>query len=318
MRLSRALLLILTLPVLLSAQSLDEGVALLGKRKYAEARVIFDSILKKDNKNAEAHYRLGQVFLSNQLLDVDVAVDHMEEAVDLNPQSADYQYGLGAALGLKARDAGVIKQAFLAPRVKGAFEKAVELNPSLVEAHVGLVEYYRRAPGIMGGDMAKAWREADIVIGLDEFRGRPLKANLFLAEKRNAEAVQELNQLTSKRPKDWRAWRTAGIFYWRNKMSDEAASSFEKYTLLRPDTADSFVFLGRAYLQKKDADKAIALCAKALALDDKYTPAYDVLAQAHELKGQKKEALQAYERLLTADLSPDQKQNIQKKIKELQ
>lgn len=318
MSLHRLILLTMALPFLLPAQSLDEGVLFMSKRKYAEARAIFESILKQDSKNAEAHYRLGQVFLSNQMLDTDVAVDHMEEAVDLNPRSADYQYGLGAALGLKARDAGVIKQAFLAPRVKGAFEKAVQLNPSLVEAHVGLVEYYRRAPGFMGGDMAKAWSEADIVVGLDEFRGRPLKANLFLAEKRNAEAVQEVKQLTANRPKDWRAWRAAGVFFWRNKMTDEAAASFEKYTQLRPDTADSYVFLGRAHLQKKEADKAIALCAKALSLDGSFTPAIDVLAQAHEMKGQKKEARQAYERLLAADLSPDQKKNIQKKINELQ
>ena len=318
MRLYRWLLLILTLPVLLSAQSLDEGVALMGKRKYAEAKAIFESMLKKDNKDAEAHYRLGLVFLSNQFFDADEAVDHMEEAVDLNPQSAAYQYGLGAALGTKARDAGIIKQAFLAPRVKGAFEKAIQLNPKLVEAHVGLVEYYRRAPGIMGGDMAKAWSEADVVVGLDELRGRPLKASLFLAEKKNAEAMQEMKLLTANRLKDWRAWRAAGTFFWRNQMSDEALASFEKYTVLRPDTADSFVFLGRAYLQKKDADKALALATKALSLDGSFTAAFDVRAQAHELKGQKKEARQAYEMLLAADLSANQRKNIEKKIKELE
>ena len=318
MRLHRWLLPILALPLLLPAQSLEEGVILIGKRKYAEAKVIFESILKKDDKNAEAHYRLGQVFISNQFLDADEAVDHMEEAVDLNPNSAEYRYGLGAALGIKARDAGVIKQAFLAPRVKGAFEKAVQLNPGLVEAHVGLVEYYRRAPGIMGGDMAKAWSEAEIVVGLDEFRGRPLKANLFLAEKKNAEAVQEMKRLTANRPKDWRAWRAAGTFFWRNEMSDEAEASFEKYTVIRPDTADSFVFLGRVHLQKKDADKALALAAKALSLDKNFAPAFDLRAQAHELKGQKKEARQAYEMLLAADLSPNQRKNIEKKIKELQ
>lgn len=318
MRSLRSLLLILALPALLSGQSVDEGIALLAQRKFADAKVIFESLLSKDKKNAEAHYRLGQVLITNQFLDADAAVDHMEEAVDLNPKSAEYQYGLGAALGIKARDAGVIKQAFLAPRVKGAFEKAVQLNPKLVEAHVGLVEYYRRAPGIMGGDMAKAWSEAEIVVGLDEFRGRSLKANLFLAEKKSAEAAQELRLLTANKPKEWRAWRTAGIFYWRNQMADEAVASFEKYTVLRPDTADSFVFLGRACLLKNDPDKAIALSAKALSLDRNFAPAFDVLAQAHEMKGQKKEARQAYEMLLTADLSPDQKKNIEKKIKELQ
>jgi len=318
MKSPRWLLLILAIPALLAAQSLEEGVALMGKRKFAEAKGIFESILMQDGKNAEAHYRLGQTMMTNQCRDEDGAVDHMEEAVDLNSSNADYQYGLGAAYGVKAQNAGVIKQAFLAPKVRGAFEKAIQLNPNLVEAHIGLVQYYQRAPGFMGGDMAKAWREAEQVVVLDELRGRPLKANLFLAEKKSAEAVKELKILTANRPKDWRAWRAAGNFFWRNQMPDEAVASFEKYTVLRPDTADSFVLLGRAHLQKKDADKAVALCTKALALDRNYPQAFDVLGQAHELRGEKMEARQAYEKFLAAGLSPDQKKNIEKKIKELQ
>lgn len=318
MRSHRLLLLILVLPILLCGQSVDEGVVLMSTRKYADAKVIFESILKKDNKNAAAHYRLGQIFMSNQFLDADEAVDHMEEAVDLNPQSADYHYGLGAALGIKARDAGVIKQAFLAPRVKGAFEKAVQLNPSLVEAHAGLVEYYRRAPGFMGGDMAKAWSEAEVVIGLDELRGRPLKANLFLADKKNAEAAQEIKLLTANRSKDWRAWRVAGNFFFRNQMTDDAITSLEKYASLRPDTADSYTWLARAYVQKKDADKAILNAKKALTLDNDFAQALEALAQAHELKGQKKEAKGFYQKLLSMNPPEERKKNLEKKINELQ
>jgi tetratricopeptide (TPR) repeat protein len=315
---NRLLFLVLLLPFSVAAQSLDEGIALFTARKYGEAKALFESILKNDEKNGEAHYRLGLILLTNQFLDADAAVDHMEEAVDINPSNADYQYGLGAAYGIKARDAGIIKQALLAPKVKGAFEKAVKLNPRHVEAQIGLAQYYQRAPGIMGGDVAKALAAADRVVELDELRGRSLKANLLVSEKRIPEAAQEMKRLTSNRSKEWRAWRTAGIFYWRNQMADEALASFEKYVTLRPDTADSHTFLARAYVQKKDAEKAITFAKKALSIDGNFAPAYDAIGQAYELKGERKEAKEAYQKLLAMNLSQNQKKEIEKKIRELQ
>jgi Tfp pilus assembly protein PilF len=300
------------------AQSLDEGVTFFNKGKIAEARKVFENVLAQDDKSAEAHYRLGLVFLTNQFRNEDDAVDQMERAVEINPESADYQYGLGAAYGTKAQNAGFLKQAILAPKVRKAFEKAVQLNPKLVNAHIGLAQYYQRAPGIMGGDMAKAFSEADRIIELDEIRGRTFKANLYMSDKKTAEAANEIKSLRTNRASDWRAWRAAGQFYLRNQMTDDAVVSFERYTVLRPDTADSFHFLARAYVQKKEPDKAVALAKKSLALDGNYAPAIDVLAQAYELKGQKKEARESYQRLLTMDLTHDQKENIQKKVDALQ
>ena len=309
---------LLALPFCVSAQSLEEGTALFNKGKFGEAKSMFESVLKQNDKNAEAHYRLGLILISRRFLNEDDAVDHMEQAVEINPANADYQYGLGAAYGAKAQNAGVIKQAFLAPKVKGAFEKAVSLNPKLVEAHIGLAQYYWRAPGIMGGDMEKAYKEADIAVQLDEMRGRALKANILLNEKKNAEAAQEMKTLTQHRTDDWRAWRAAGLFFWRNQMTDDAITSFEKYVALRPDTADSHQFLAQSYYQKKDANKAITIAKKALALDGENINATNVLAQSYELNGQKKEALENYQRLLVLDISPDYRKTVEKKIKELQ
>jgi tetratricopeptide (TPR) repeat protein len=308
----------LALPLIVSAQSLDDGIALVNKGKLAEAKTTFESVLKQNEKNAEAHYRLGLILITRRFMNEDDAVDHMEQAVELNPGNADYQYGLGAAYGVKAQNAGVIKQAFLAPKVKGAFEKAVNLNPKLVEAHIGLAQYYWRAPGIMGGDMEKAYKEAETTIQLDEMKGRQLKASILLDEKKTAEAAQEMRTLTQHRSEDWRAWRTAGVFFWRNKMTDDAITSFDKYVALRPDTADSHQFLAQAYYQKKDANKAITLAKKALALDRESINATNILAQSFELNGQKKEALENYQRLLSLDISPEYRKTVEKKLKELQ
>ncbi|MCX6133471.1 MAG: tetratricopeptide repeat protein [Ignavibacteriales bacterium] len=300
------------------AQSLEDGLALFNKGKLGEAKAVFEALLKQNENGAEAHYRLGLILLSRQFRNEDDAVDHMERAVEINAISADYQYGLGAALGTKAQNAGVFKQAFLAPRIRKAFEKAVELNPKLVEAHFGLAQYYWKAPGIMGGDMEKAWKEADAVIQLDEVRGRAFKAGILISEKKNNEAVQEIKTMTANKSNDWRAWRAAGSFYLQNQMTGDAVASFEKYAAMRPDTAQSFHLLAQGYLQKKDAEKALELAKKALSLDNNYGPAINVTAQAYELKGQKKEAREHYQRLLTMELSQDQRKNIEKKVNELQ
>jgi tetratricopeptide (TPR) repeat protein len=318
MRIAAWIGIFLAVPMFAAAQSLEEGIALASKGKLAEAKTTFESLLKQNDKNAEAHYRLGLILINRRFLDEDDAVDHMEQAVEINPMNADYQYGLGAAYGTKAQNAGMIKQAFLAPKVKGAFEKAVGLNPKLVEAHIGLAQYYWRAPGIMGGDMEKAYKEADIAIQLDETKGRQLKASILFGEKKNAEAAQEMKTLTLHHADDWHAWRIAGLFFWRNKMTDDAIASFGKYVTLRPDTADSHQFLAQAYLQKKDADKAISIAKQALELDRENVNATNVLAQSYELIGQKKEALDKYQRLSTLDISPEYRKTVEKKIKELQ
>lgn len=306
------------LPLIVLSQSLEEGIQLLQKGKGVEAKSVFEVILKKDEKNADAHYWLGLLLLRRDWRDEDAAVEHMERAVELNPNNADYHYGLGSAFGLKAQNSSVFKQAFIAPKVKREFERAVELNPKHIQARIGLAQYYRQAPGIMGGDDEKAWKEADAIIALDEVAGRTFKARLYEMDKKFVEAENELKTMVTNRPMDWRSWRNSGFFYLRIQKPDEAVAALSKYVEMRPDTADSFGRLGQAYLLKKDADKAIDASKKALSLDKEYIQGVWNIAQAHELKGQKKEARESYQTILAQETDSDRKKNLEKKIKELQ
>ena len=320
MKLGAALCLCLLagIPSLVEAQSVQEGIALAGKGQLEEAKKVFEAVIKSDEKNAEAHYRLGRIFLTRSFRDEDGAVDQMEQAVEIDQSNADYEYGLGQAYGMKAQNAGVFKQVFLAPKVRKAFEKAVTLDPRHFEARAGLAQYYFQAPGIMGGDREKAWKEADTMIVLDEVRGRAFKARLLEVDKKPEEAEEEYKTLLAHRPESWKAWQTAGVHYLREKRTDDAIRCFERYTRLRPDTAHSFYLLAWAYLQKKDAEGALGAVKKSFALDPDYAPGFNVLAQAYELKGQKKEARESYERMLKGDLNPEQRKNIEQKIKELE
>ncbi|MGH2567727.1 MAG: tetratricopeptide repeat protein, partial [Bacteroidota bacterium] len=283
------------------AQTVDDARAELRKGNPVEAKRQLETILNKDKNSAEAHYWLGMTLLRRETLDADEAADHMEEAVDLNPNNADYQYGLGAALGTKAQNSNPLKQAWLAPKIKSAFEKAVVLNPKHLQARAGLADFYQMAPGIMGGDDEKAWKEADAILAMDEFMGRAQRARMFQRDKKAVEAEAEWKTLTANLPNEWRAWKNLGYFYLRTNRPDESLTPFRKYVELRPDTADSYDSLAEGFLQKKEYEQAIANLNKALSLDQNFVASMHRLAQTYELLGQKKEAREAYQRVLALD-----------------
>ena len=310
-------LILCVVPWLLAAQTVEEGNAEFQGGHISRAKEIFEAVIKKDDKNAEAHYRLGLIELRRSFRDEDEAVDHMERAVELKPDNANYQYGYGAALGTKAQHAGVIKQAFLAPKVKKAFLRAVELDPKLVEARIGLAQYYLQAPSIMGGDEEMGWKEIDTVIAQDEYRGRVTKAGILARDKKVEQAEQQLDILSSKYPGDWRVWNSICGFYLRQKKVTEALSASQKCVTLRPDTALSYRNLGQAQLQKGEYDAALGSLQKALNMDKDDLVATYYLAKTYEAKGMKKEARESYQRVLELDPWEGLRKEVEKNLKDL-
>lgn len=308
---------LLFVPFVLCAQSLEEGNQELRQGHIAEAKRIFESVLNTDKKNAEAHYQLGLLFLRREFRNEDEAVDHMENAIELVPSNADYQYGYGAALGMKAQNAGFIKQAFLAPKIKNAFLKTIELNPGHVQARLGLAQYYLKAPSIMGGDTEKGWQEIETAIKLDEFQGRTAKARLLQSEKRIPEAETELKTLTSRMPGEWRVWKTIGYFYYQQKRDSEAVVAMNRFVALRPDTADSYKSLAEVQIQKGDLDKALENLRKALAIDNDFILAVYLQGKTYEAKGLKKEARESYQRVLGLNPSDNIRKLVEKNLKDL-
>jgi Tfp pilus assembly protein PilF len=312
--------LILQMPVKLTAQTVDEGVLLFQQGKFVEAKNVFEQILKKDDNNAEAHYRLGLLYFNrtNPQRDVDEAVDQLEKATDLNQNNADYYFLYGAALGEKTQHAGMFKQAFLAPKIKNAFKRAVELNPRHAQARIGLAQYYLRAPSIMGGDEEEGWKQLDEAIKLDEVQGRSVKASMLARAKKKDEAEKEYKILVVSKPKDWRTWKNYGYFCLNAERYDDAVGNFKKYIELCPDTADSYQSLAEALLKKGETDLAMANLNKSLNLDKDYVPAIISLGEVYQAKGQKNEAKDAYRRALSVAQNDYYKSQAEKKLKEVE
>jgi Tfp pilus assembly protein PilF len=304
----------------LSAQALIEGESLLQQGKFKEARNFFEDILKKDENNAKAHTDLGMVYLNrrNPEYDVDKAVDETEKAVELNPNNAEYQFNYGAALGIKTQNAGIFKQAFLAPKVKKAFLRAVELDPKLFQARIALAQYYLMAPSIVGGDNDEGWKQLDEAIKLDELQGRFVKASMLLRKEEKEKAEKEYKMLVSSYPKDWRTWKGYGYFCLRVERTDDAIKYLQKYVELRSDTADSYQSLAEALIKKGDMDLALTNLHKSLALDKEYVPAIISLGDVFKTKGQTQEAKETYRRAISLAQHEYFKKQAEKKLKELE
>jgi len=309
---------LLSLTAIAQTPTVESGVVLMGKGNFAEAKSAFETILKSDKNNADAHYRLAQVFLTSKFSDEESAIEHLESAIEINPTNADYAFAMGQAYGMKTSKASILKQPFLAPKVKSWFEKTIELNPKHLGGHVGVAQYCSQAPSIMGGDMARAWKEVDIVRSLDRYQGTMLKANLLRREKKFADAEAEYKSYCAANPNDWRGWKNLGYYYLGQKQTDASIEAFDKYVAVKPDTADAYDSLGEALLAKRDYDKAIAAFKTALYHDKNTITSIDQLAQSYEGKGMKKEARETYQWYASVEKDDAKRNKAEEKIKMLQ
>lgn len=118
----------------------------------------------------------------------EVAVSECERAVSIDPRNSTYQLWLGRAYGEKAEHSSWFSAIGLAKKAHSAFERAVALDPSSIDARSDLSEYYIEAPGFLGGGIDKAAAQANSVERLDLPTAYWIRARIAEHEKRMDEA----------------------------------------------------------------------------------------------------------------------------------
>jgi hypothetical protein len=116
----------------------------------------------------------------------DDAIATAERAVALAGQSAEAHTQLTNALGAKlvTSTAGTFEKMSLARRFRKEADLSLKLDPNSLDALEDSARFYHDAPGIVGGDKARAQQLADSVSRLDPARGAALKAG-FAADERD-------------------------------------------------------------------------------------------------------------------------------------
>lgn len=151
----------------------------------------------------------------------DAAVEACQRAVNLDRQSSNYHMWLGRALGEKAARASFLSAFSLGKRVRAEFEEAVQLNPRNPEALADLGDFYKSAPGVVGGGLGKAEGVAAQLDGVDPARAHELRGRIGEERKDYGTAEREYKQAIAVSPHPAFRWTTLADFYRRRQRWSE-------------------------------------------------------------------------------------------------
>jgi tetratricopeptide (TPR) repeat protein len=175
----------------------------------------------------------------------DEAVSCFERAVALDPTSSLYQMWLGHAYTRQLSSAGFLRKPFIARRCGEAYNMAVKLDPTSLDAAEARLDFFLGAPGIVGGGIDKARAEAARLATLDVYRGGMATARIAEHEKQWPEAERLYRSLMADYPDRTAAVDALVTMLQNAKRFDEAFTIVDDRLARHPDESASLYNLGR-------------------------------------------------------------------------
>lgn len=136
----------------------------------------------------------------------DSAATYFEAATKANPRSSAAFLWLGNSLGRQALAGNMMVKARLATKIRDAYATAVTLDGNNLDAREGLIQFYTQAPGMLGGDSAKAREQAEAIHRVNPFRGLSALISVAAANRDKAAAERYLTQATTQFPDSVLGW----------------------------------------------------------------------------------------------------------------
>ena len=162
-------------------------------------------------QNAQSAYFLSCV--KTAFGDLDGALELAQRAVSLEPGNSKYHQQLAVASGRKANKASFFKKMSLGGQYKTEIKKAVELDPKNLDALWELMEFYKNAPGIAGGDPKKARSLAEDIMRLNPAKGYLALAELATPGKQDADIEDYYRKAAQADPKSYEVQIRLAWFY---------------------------------------------------------------------------------------------------------
>jgi len=178
---------------------------------WKRARPLIEQRLGANGNDANAIYLLARYKQATG--DPDGALPLAEKACALDSKNADYRLLLAQVYGQKAQTASVFSQFGLARRFKKEAEAALALDPNHIPSRLALIEYHLLAPGIAGGDKAKARVLADEIMKIDPARGYLALARIASFEKRTDQLESLYRKAVESNPGYYQALMAMAGFY---------------------------------------------------------------------------------------------------------
>jgi tetratricopeptide (TPR) repeat protein len=220
------------------------------------------SLLSSLPASAEAHNLRCRVMLTLERWDA--AAKECQEAVSRDGENSSYHMWLGRTLGERASRASFMSAFGLAKQTRAEFETSVLLDAKNADALADLGEFYKSAPGVVGGGVDKAEGIAAQLEKVDQARGLQLRGWIAEEQKDYATAEHELKAAIGVDPHPAFSWMSLASFYRRREEWTELDSAIESGLKAAQHDRKAGVALynGASVLVK--ADRNLPLAAKML------------------------------------------------------
>ena len=264
-----------------------------------------EAFAKANPKNAAAWSLLARARIHAG--QADKAIDAAERATKLAPNDAQAFRWLGTSYGARIGQVGMFGKMSIAPKLRDAFERAVQLDGDLLEARNALIEFYAQAPGALGGGIDKAKAQAVQIGKRDAAQGQLAHARIALFEKRQADALKHFAAALAAKPADPKVRMAVAAGYQQLERWDDAFRLLRAWTGEATAPGMAWYQLGRAAAVSGQAlDEGAAALEKFLAMprerdDPEPKNALYRLGQIHARAGRKPQAKVAFDRALALD-----------------
>ncbi len=154
---------------LVSETNFEKAEKLFQRKKYDQAKVLFENDLKENPNNYKTIEYLGDI--AGHQKKWDEAINDYKILKNQFPKTANYYYKYGGALGMKAKSVNKLKALSMIDEVEKSFLTAAKLDPKHIDSRWALVMLYIELPGIVGGSENKANKYSDELMNLSKVDG---------------------------------------------------------------------------------------------------------------------------------------------------
>jgi tetratricopeptide (TPR) repeat protein len=215
----KILFLILLFSQCMFSQTLFEKAEKLYKeKKFEEAKGLFESYLKSAPHHLKTIEYLGDIAGSSKKWDI--AIEYYKKLKNQNPNSANYWFKYGGAMGMKAKSVNKFKAVGMIDDIETAFLKAASLDENHIETRWALVILYIELPGIIGGSEKKATKYAEELLAISKVDGYLAKGYIEVYYKRYKTA--EVNLLKAHQIGKSQTTYAKLFDLYMNKLKDKA------------------------------------------------------------------------------------------------
>lgn len=280
---------------------LAEAIGLHSKWEFAQARSLYETILREQPGHPDANHNLG-VLLAVQLLQPKEALPYFEAALNTAPRQAQFWFSYVDAL-IKAESFDMAEQVLPMARMYGLDEarherllqdlqQARAASLAIFPAQAAAVPAHSSAPQRTGARKAVsvARRQADpppreLQPVIDMFNSRDYAAGLKAAKR-----------LSHRFPTSGSVWKLVGALEQQMGHTNEALGAKRRAADLLPQDAEAHCNLGNTLVAQGLLEEACESFARALELDDGYAEAHFNYANALAEMGHVPQAEAQYRR----------------------